>query len=320
MKAICCLAYGPPETLQLKEVEKPFPKDDEILVRIFATAVNSGDVRIRKAEPWAVRLFFGFTRPRNPVLGGVLSGEVESVGKNVTLFKTGDNVFGSTGMSFGAYAEYKCLREDAILAIKPGNINHQQAAVIPFGGHTALHFLQKAKIRSGQKILIYGASGSVGSAAVQLAKYFGAEVTGVCSTSNLELVQSLGADKVIDYTKEDFTKNGKLYDIIFETVNKLSFSTSIRSLKPGGVLILGSAGLLNMLRGAWVSITRSRKVISGMIIEKIENMIFLTELMEAGTMTPVIDKTFLLGEIAEAHRYVEGGHKKGNVAIVLHQN
>ncbi|HEX7458209.1 MAG TPA: NAD(P)-dependent alcohol dehydrogenase, partial [Ginsengibacter sp.] len=237
MKAIVYTAYGQPDVLQLKEVEKPVPKDNEILVRIFATAVNTGDLRLRKADPWAVRLFFGLTKPKKHILGGVLSGEVEALGKNVTKFKAGDQVFGSTGMSFGAYAAYICLSEDGILSIKPNNISHIEAGTIPFGGTTALYFIKKANIKEGQKVLIYGASGAVGTAAVQLAKYFRAEVTGVCSTSNVEMVRSLGADKVIDYTKEDFTMNGESYDVIFETVNKLSFSNSIRSLKKHGTLI-----------------------------------------------------------------------------------
>lgn len=317
MKAIVYTAYGQPDVLQLKEVEKPVPKDNEILVRIFATAVNTGDLRLRKADPWAVRLFFGLTKPKKHILGGVLSGEVEALGKNVTKFKAGDQVFGSTGMSFGAYAAYICLSEDGILSIKPNNISHIEAGTIPFGGTTALYFIKKANIKEGQKVLIYGASGAVGTAAVQLAKYFGAEVTGVCSTSNVEMVRSLGADKVIDYTKEDFTMNGESYDVIFETVNKLSFSNSIRSLKKHGTLILGASGFSQMLQGLWSSMTSSRKVISGMISQKADDIIFLKELIEKGNFKPVVDRSYPLESIVEAHRYVEQEHKKGSVAITL---
>jgi NADPH:quinone reductase-like Zn-dependent oxidoreductase len=303
--------------LQLKALEKPVPKDNEILVRIFATAVNSADWRLRKAEPWAVRLFFGLTKPKKHVLGGVLSGEVEVIGKNVTQFKTGDQVFGSTGMSFGAYAEYVCLAEDGILSIKPNNISHVEAATIPFGGTTALQFLKKANIKAGQKVLIYGASGAVGTAAVQLARYFGAVVTGVCSTSNIELVRSLGAESVIDYTKEDFTMNGETYDVIFETVDKLSFSKCTRSLKKQGTLVLGASGFSKMLQGLWSSMTSNKKLVSGMIRQKADDLIFLKELVENGNFKPVVDRSYALEKIVEAHTYVESGHKKGNVAITL---
>ena len=317
MKAIVCMQYGQPEVLQLKEVEKPIPKDNEILIKVFATAVNSGDCRLRKADPWAVRLFFGFTKPRHSILGGVFSGEIEAIGKNVSSYKVADQVFGSTGMSFGAYAAYKCLPEDGTLSLKPKNISHEQAATIPFGGTTALHFLKKANIKPEQKVLIYGASGAVGTAAVQLAKHFGAEVTAVCSTSNIELIKSLGADKVIDYIKEDFTSNGETYDVIFETVNKLSFANSIKSLKKEGIVILGAPGPLGMLQGLWSSIASNRKVISGLISEKAEDIVFLKELIEKGYYKAVVDRSYSLEQMVEAHRYVEQGHKKGNVAIAL---
>ena len=317
MKAITFRNYGPPQVLQFNQVAKPIPKDNEILVRIFATAVNSGDIRLRKADPWAVRLFLGLTKPKINILGGVFSGEIEALGKNVTKFKFGDEVFGATGMSFGAYADYKCLSENGILAIKPANINHTQAATIPFGATTALYFLKKAGIKSGQKVLIYGASGAVGSAAVQLAKFWGAEVTGVCSTPNIELVRSLGANRVIDYTKEDFKTNKETYDVIFETVNKLSFSASIKSLKKNGTLILGASGLSQQLRGVWTSRTSSQKIISGMIKQKAEDIIFLKELIERVFYKPVVDRTYSLAQMVEAHTYVEHGHKRGNVAITL---
>lgn len=315
MKAIVYTQYGPPEVLQLKEVEKPVPKDNEILIKIKATAVNSGDLRLRKADPFAVRFFFGLTKPKKNILGGVLSGEVEATGNAVKLFKVGDQVFGTTGMSFGAYAEYKCLPESAVLAIKPNNMTYEEATVIPFGGTTALFFIKKANIQSGQKVLINGASGAVGTAAIQLAKYFGAHVTGVCSTANIELVKSLGADAVVDYTKEDFTKNGKMYDVIFDTVDKISFSNSLRTLNKKGILILGASGLSGMLQGLWTSMTSSKKVITGMISEKVEDINFLKGLIEQGKMKAVIDRTYPLAQMAEAHAYVEKGHKKGNVAI-----
>jgi NADPH:quinone reductase-like Zn-dependent oxidoreductase len=317
MKAAVYTQYGPPEVLQLKEVNKPLPKDNEILLRIKATAVNSGDWRLRKADPFAVRLFFGLMKPKINILGSVFSGVVEVIGKDVKRFRIGDQVFGHTDMHFGAYAEYICLSENGSLALKPDKLTHTEAAVIPFGGTTALHFIKKAAIKPGQKVLIYGASGAVGSTAVQLAKYFGANVTGVCSTANIDLVKSLGADKVIDYTKEDFLKNGETYDIIFDTVNKIPFSRSLKSLNKNGLLILSSAGMSQMLQGFWTSITGSRKVLTGVISHSAEDIIFLKQLIETDKLKPVIDKTYPLEQIAEAHVYVEKGHKKGNVAITL---
>jgi len=317
MKAMVYTQYGPPEVLQLKEVEKPLPIVNEILLRVKATAVNSGDWRLRKADPFAVRMFFGITKPKINILGSVFSGEVESVGKDVKLFKIGDKVFGHTDMRFGAYAEYICLPENGSLTLKPNSLTHTEAAVIPFGGTTALHFIKKAGIRSGQKVLINGASGAVGSTAVQLAKYFGANVTGVCSTANIDLVKSLGADNVIDYTKEDFTKNGEAYDIIFDTVNKISLSHALKSLNKNGLLILSAAGMSEMLQGFWASKTSSKKVMTGVINHSAEDINFLKKLIEAGKLKPVIDRTYPLDQIAEAHAYVEKGHKKGNVAITL---
>ena len=317
VKAIVYTQYGPPEVLQLKEVEKPLPKDNEILLSIKATAVNSGDWRLRKADPFAVRLFLGLMKPKINILGSVFSGVVEHVGKDVKLFRIGDQVFGHTDMRFGAYAEYKCLPENGTLALKPDSLTHTEAAVIPFGGTTALHFIKKAAIKPGQKVLINGASGAVGSTAVQLAKYFGANVTGVCSTANIDLVKSLGADKVIDYTKEDFAQNGVMYDIIFDTVNKISFSRSLKSLNKNGLLILSAAGMSKMFQGFWTSMTSSKKVMTGVISHSAEDIIFLKELIETNKLKPVIDKIYPLEQIAEAHAYVEKGHKKGNVAITL---
>jgi len=317
MKAVVYTHYGAPEVLQLKEVAKPAPKDNEILLRIKATAVNSGDVRLRKADPFAVRFIFGLLRPKINILGSVFSGEVESVGKDVKHFKVGDFVFGHTDMSFGSYAEYICLPENASIALKPANISHQEAAVIPFGGVTALHFIKKAAIKPGQKVLVVGASGAVGSAAVQLAKSFGADVTGVCSTANVALVKSIGADKVIDYTKEDFTPNGEIYDLIFDSVNTISVARTLKSLTKNGIMILSAAGMSEMLQGLWISMTSSKKVLTGVISHKAADIIFLKKLIETDKFKPVIDRTYPLEQIAEAHRYVDKGHKKGNVVITV---
>jgi len=320
MKAIVYTQYGPPEVLQLKEVEKPHPKDNEVLIKIHATAVNSGDWRLRKPDPFAVRFFFGLTKPKKTILGTSLAGEIETAGKGVTRFKAGDKVFGSTGLSMGAHAEYNCLTEDGILAIMPDNITYAEAAAVTFGGIVALQFLKKAKVTADQNVLIYGASGAVGTAAIQLAKHFGATVTGVCSSTNAELVKSLGADKVIDYTKEDFAESGETYDVIFETVNKASVSKCVKSLRKNGTLILGAAMPPQMLQGLWTSATSSKKVISGMINETADDMALLKALIEKGKFKPVIDKTYPLEQTGEAHRYVEHGHKKGNVVIAVTEN
>lgn len=317
MKVAVYTQYGPPEVLQVKQVEIPTPKKNEILLRIKATAVNSGDWRLRKADPFAVRFIFGLIRPKINILGTVFSGEVESIGEDVKDFKIGDSVFGHTDMGFGAYAEYKCLPENASIALKPANISHKEAAVIPFGGVTALHFIKKAKIKPGQKVLVVGASGAVGSAAVQLAKSFGANVTGVCSTTNITLVKSIGADKVIDYIKEDFTKNGEMYDVIFDAVKAISVSRSIKSLNKNGIMILSAAGMSEMIQGLFISIFSNKKVMTGLISHKAADVIFLKELIESEKLKPIIDRTYPLEQIAEAHAYVEKGHKKGNVAIEI---
>jgi len=319
MKAITYSRYGSPDVLQLEEVANPLPKDNEIFIKIFATTVTSGDCRMRRADPFAVRFFNGFTRPTKiTILGNEFAGEIEAVGKDVKLYRIGDQVFGQTGLNLGANAEYICLPEDGTLTIKPANLTYEEAATIPFGGSTALHFLRKGNIRSGQKVLIYGASGSLGTAAVQLAKYFGAEVTGVCSTVNLELVKSLGADIVIDYTKVDFTKSDQTYDIIFDTIGESPFSGCIKSLKQKGIYLRAvHITVPSIVRGLLTSLTGSKKVIGGVATERKENLVFLKELIEVGKFKPVIDRRYPLYQIAEAHRYVDKGHKKGNVAIIV---
>ena len=326
MKAAVYSRYGPPGVIQIKDVEKPVPQDNEVLVRIHATTVSAADWRMRRAVPFIVRFMTGFWRPKKiQVLGMEFAGKVESVGKAVTRFGEGDQVFGSTGFKFGTHAEYVCLYENALLAIKPVNMTFEEAAAVMFGGVSALHFLRKANIREGQKVLIYGASGSVGVFAVQLAKHFGAHVTGVCSTANLALVKSLGADEVVDYTREDFSRAGPVYDIVLDTVGKSGFSRSLKSLKRGGFYIrVGGSGRLSSILGGivqekWASITGAAKVIGGVGRGAPVDVSFLKGLIEAGKLRTVIDRRYSLDDIAEAHGYVEAGHKKGNVVIVLVQ-
>jgi NADPH:quinone reductase-like Zn-dependent oxidoreductase len=319
MKAIVYTKFGPPDVLHLQEVEKPSPKANEVLIKIYATTVVKEDPDMR-ASPG----YNGLLKPRNPILGQELAGEVESIGKNVTRFKPGDQVFGID--SFGAYAEYKCMPENGALAIKPANLSYEDAASLPNGALTALPFLRdKGNIRSEQTVLIYGASGSVGSVAVQMAKYYGAEVTGVCSTTNLEWVKSLGVDQVIDYTKEDFTENGKTYDIIFDTIGKSSFSECKGSLTDEGIYLATVPTPVIMLQALWTAKSGSKKVkfaATGLrpSSEKIKDLVFLSELIEAGKIIPVIDRCYPLEQIAEAHQYVETGHKKGNVVITVNHN
>jgi len=317
MKAIVCTKYGPPEVLQLREVEKPVPKDNEVLVRIHASTVTSGDIRLRSFTwaPWfwlPGRIMYGLIKPRKKIPGNELSGVIETIGKDVIHFKKGDQIFGITWTtSFGgANAEYICLRENEV-AIKPVKMSFEEAAAVPIGCLTALVLLRKAKIQGGQRILIYGASGSVGTFAVQLARYFGAEVTGVCSTTNIEMVKSLGADKVVDYTKEDFTKSSQNYDVIFDTVMKTSFSKCKNSLTPRGIFVTVDFPLGTAL---WTSLAGGRKVVFG-IANKIENLVTIRELIESGMIKSVIDRRYSLEHTVEAHIYVEKGHKKGNVVI-----
>jgi NADPH:quinone reductase-like Zn-dependent oxidoreductase len=312
MKAIVCTKYGPPEVLQLKEVEQPAPKNNEVRIKIFASAVTASDTIVRgfKLSIWhpvglMMGIVIGFNKPRNPILGMVFAGEIESVGKDVKLFKNGDQVFGwtmksSIQINFGTYAEYKCLPEDSVIALKPTNITYEEAAAVPYGGLIALHYLKEGDIQNGQKVLIYGASGSIGTSAVQLAKHYGAQVTGVCSTMNLEFVKSLGADKVIDYTKEDNANGGELYDFVLDAVGKKK-SSKLKmqvenSLTPNGKYI---------------------SVDDGSPKAEVENLNILKELVEAGQLKPVIDRSYRLEEMVEAHRYVDKGHKKGNVVIIV---
>lgn len=315
MKAVICTKYGPPEVLQLKEIEKPAPKDNEVCIKIHATSITHSDIIIRGLKVHGVMRFLmglaiGFSKPRNPILGMILAGEVESTGKAAKRFKKGDQVYGVTIKSamhlrLGTYAEYKCLPDDSFIVSKPSNTTYEEAAAVPYGGLIALYFLKKGKIQSGQKILVYGASGSIGTSIVQLAKYFGAKVTGVCSTSNVELVKSLGADTVIDYTKEDFTETGELYDVIFDAVPAGMMDRTSLKLKCEKALTSN---------GKYISIADGQPGFS------IEGLILLNELLETGKIKPVIDRCYPLEQIAEAHRYVELGHKKGNVVITVGHN
>lgn len=322
MKAAVYRRYGPPEVLRIEDVEKPVPNDNEVLVRVHATTVCAGDVRFRKADPFFLRWLNGIWRPKKiNVLGMELAGTIETAGKNVTLFGPGGKVFGSAGLKFGAYAEYACVADGPLLATMPGNATYEEAAAIPFGGISALHFLRKASIRPGQKVLIYGASGSVGTFAVQLAKHFGAHVTGVCSTANVELVKSLGADDVVDYAKTDFSRAGRIYDIVFDTVGKSGYWHSLRSLKRGGIYAFAASGLLSPTLGSlWARITGAAKLIGGMARTRPGDLSFLAGLVEAGKLRIVIDRVYSLSEIVKAHRYVEAGHKKGNVVIIVKAN
>ncbi len=321
MKAVSYTKYGPPEVLNLVDMAKPVPKDDEILVKIHATTVSSGDWRARSLDmPRGFgligRLVFGLFGPRNPVLGTELSGEIESVGKNVSKYEVGDQIIAYPGM--GCYAEYIVLSQDAKIVQKPADMPFEEAAALSFGGITALEFLRdKGNIQHGEKVLIIGASGATGSSAVQLAKYFGAEVTGVCSTANMALVKSLGADKTIDYTQEDFTKNGEKYDIIVDTTGSAPWTRSKGSLTKNGRLLLIAGSLGDMLKASFVSKKYGKKLVSGVSMGSIEHLNFLTDLVETGHFTPLIDRLYPLEQTAQAHAYVDTGRKKGSVVISI---
>jgi NADPH:quinone reductase-like Zn-dependent oxidoreductase len=325
VKAILHTRYGSPDLLQLKEVDRPLPRDNEILVAIHATTVSTGDCNMRnftfvtKSMLPLAKLMFGIGRPwKARVLGTELAGEVERAGKHVTRFKAGDRVVASTGMSGGGHAQYACIPETGALAIVPDSLNWEEAVAIPFGANTALYFLRDlGRIQAGQELLIIGASGSIGSAAVQLAKHFGATVTAVCSGANAEMVKSLGADKVIDYTKEDFTRNGEAYDLIFDIVGATTFDRCQHSLKSQGVFLQNIMGLTDMVRILWTSIAGGKKLKGGVAMENVQRMNFIVELAAAGKLKPVIDRSYALEHIAEAFKHVERGHKKGNVVITV---
>jgi NADPH2:quinone reductase len=321
MKAVIYTKYGPPEVLRLAEVAKPAPRDNEVLIRIHASNVAASEALGRRGESIIGRMIMGLRGPRKRyrIPGMELAGEIETIGARVTRFKTGDRVYGFTGFKQGAYAEYTCLAETGSLARMPANLTYEEAAAVVDGATTSLHFLRDmGRMQRGQKVLIIGASGCLGTFAVQLAKYLGSEVTGVCSTAHVELVKALGADRVVDYTREDFTQSGEAYDIIFDTVGKSSWSRCKNSLtKQGRYLVTNGNMLANFLRMGWTSITSSRKFVFGFSIEKREMLHFLRDLIEAGKIKPVIDRRYRFEEIVEAHRYVDTGHKQGSVVITL---
>jgi NADPH:quinone reductase-like Zn-dependent oxidoreductase len=324
MRAIVHSKYGPADELQLKEVEKPVPGDNDVLIKIHTTTVTTTDCNVRnftfvpESFKFLSRIIFGFKKPKIDILGIDLAGEIEAVGKNVKLFKQGDHVFGSPGTKMGGHAEYSCVPENGALAIKPADMSWEEAASISLAGNTALFFIRDlGKIKAGQKILIHGASGAIGTYAVQLAKYYGAEVTGVCSARNKDMVKSLGADKVIDYTKEDFSKSVERYDFVFDVVGKTTFSQCKGILKQKGIYLENMLELKDILKMMWTSIIGGKKIKGGVSRENAENLNFFIELFESGKLKPVIDKCFPLEKTAEAFQYVEQGHKKGNVIITI---
>jgi len=336
MKAIVYAEYGPPEVLRPEEIEKPSPKDNEVLIKVHATSINYGDLvarNIRKIPPrkfnmpflfWLMaRIDFGLKRPKRKILGSEFAGKIEATGKDVKLFKEGDQVFGYLGQSMGAYTEYLCMPEKGVLTIKPVNMSYEEASVVPMGAIMALHLIrEKGNIEPGKKVLVIGASGGIGSAAVQIAKHFGAEVTGVCGTPRLEYVKSLGADKVIDYTKEDFTQSGEAYDLIFDVLGKSSFSLCKNSLKQNGRYLLASFKMKQLCQMLWTRIMsqEGKKVICAIAPGSTEDLISVKELIEAGKIKSIIDKRYPLEEMAEAHRYVENGQNKGKVVVIMENN
>jgi NADPH:quinone reductase-like Zn-dependent oxidoreductase len=333
MKAIVFTEYGSPDVLHVEEVAKPAPKDNEVLIKNYATTVNFGDLMARNYKAVSPRQFnmlflfwlmakisFGLNRPKNPILGSEFAGEVEAVGGAVTRFKPGDPVFGYLGPSMGAYAEYFCVPENGVVASKPANLTYEEAAVVPYGAIMALNLLRKANVQPGQKVLINGASGGIGSAAVQVAKSFGAEVTGVCGTPRLAFVKSLGADHIIDYTSEDFTQNGETYDLIFDILGKCAFARCKNSLSPNGILLYASFKEKQLIQMLWTFRTgSSKRVVCAIAPGNLEDLNSVKELMEAGKIKAIIDRRFPVEQAAEAHRYVEEGHKKGNVVITMQE-
>jgi NADPH:quinone reductase-like Zn-dependent oxidoreductase len=322
MKAVVYERYGPPDVLQFKEVQKPAPKRNEVLIKILATTVTSADWRVRSLNVptgfrLMMRLAFGWSKPRQPILGMELAGVVESVGEDVSIFKAGDAVFAFSDAAMSCYAQYKCMPQDGAIALKPANLRFDEAAALSFGGTTALSFLRRAKLRRGERVLVNGASGAVGTAAVQLARHFGADVTGVCSSANVALVRSLGAGHVIDYTREDFANNGEIYDVIVDTVGNAPFSRSKASLARGGRLLMVLADLPDMLQIPWASMTSNKKLIAGPANGRAEDLRFLAELAQAGEFKPVIDRRYPFEQMVEAHRYVNTGRKRGNVVVTL---
>lgn len=330
MKAIICPEYGGPEVLRIEEIDKPVPKDNEILVRIYAAPVNFGDITARNFKNispsnfsmsfplWLIsRMVFGSSKPKKKILGSEFAGEIEAVGKAVKKFKKGDPVFGYRGMNLGANAEYICIPEKGMTAIKPKKMTFEEACAVPYGAITALNLLRKVNIHKGQKVLINGASGGIGSFAVQLAKYYGAEVTGVCGKPRLGLVKTLGADKVIDYKQEDFTKNGETYDLIFDILRKSSFSLCKGSLKPKGIYLLASFKTKQLLQALWTKIKGGKRVKCALSVEKPEDLVFIKDLIEAGKIKSIVDKRFPMEQAVEAHRYYESGGKKGSVVITF---
>ena len=320
MKAIICTKYGPPDVLKMVEIETPVPNDNQVLIKIFFTTVTVGDCRVRgfNVPPsyWLpAKLAIGWTKPRQPILGTELSGVVEKVGKNVRKFKAGDEVFAYPGHKCGGYAEYICMDENACIALKPENLSFEQAAALSFGGITAWYFLEKGKVAKDEKVLIYGASGSIGTAAVQIAKYLGAEVTGVCSTSNLEMVKKLGADKVIDYTQTDFTDLGENFDVVFDTVGKADIAKTIKAIKPKGRYLHAVTPPLTELQIRLNLLGTDIKLVGGTYTGTVEQIDFIKKIAGEGFFKPVIDRQYRFDEIVAAHEYVDKGHKKGNVTI-----
>jgi NADPH:quinone reductase-like Zn-dependent oxidoreductase len=331
MKAVVYTEFGPPQVLRLKEVEKPSPKDDEILIRVRAVPINYGDLLARNMKAvgpgefnmpllfWiGSRVYFGLRKPKIPILGSEFAGEIEAVGPGVSQFKPGDQVYGYRGQSMGAYAEYLCMPADGTVALKPANMSYEEAAGVPMGAMFALDILKRVDIQPGQEVLINGASGGIGSAALQLAKnHFGAKVTGVCGTPRLELLRSLGADAVIDYTQEDFTQSGDTYDVIFDILGKSSFSHCRNALTENGIYLLASFKMRQLAQMLWTRFASSKKVVCALANDRAEDLAFIKELVEAGKLKAIVDKSFPFEQAAEAHRYAESGQKTGNVVITM---